>query len=202
MPSVTSHHPVAEALQILLPRLLAGDGRSIERFVLAAGPAILRVVRQILGTHHPDVPDVVQEASFAVIGSLPRFRGDSSLLHFVWRIAVPTAMNARRRPQLRERSIEDTASFEDVPDAESSPFGLAVAGRRREAFRQLLDELPTSQAEAICLHCVLGWTIEEAAESTGVPANTMRTRLATARAALRKRLADDPELNELLRGAS
>ena len=137
-----------------------------------------------------------------MIDALPRFRGDASVLHFVWRVAVLTAMNAQRRSQLRARSFADTPDFDDFSAGEPSPFCLAVAGRRRDAFRQLLDELPASQAEAICLHCVLGWTIDEAAALTGVPANTMRTRLATARAALRKRLADDPELSELLRGVS
>jgi len=59
-----------------------------------------------------------------------------------------------------------------------------------------------SQFGSKCADCVLGWTIEEAAEEAGIPANSVRSRLTAAWAALRKRLAEDPELCELLRGAS
>ena len=70
------------------------------------------------------------------------------------------------------------------------------------AARQLLDELPATQAEALTLHCVLGFTVEEAAEVSNVPANTLRGRLITAKALLRRKLAEDPELSELLSGVS
>ncbi len=73
---------------------------------------------------------------------------------------------------------------------------------QREALRQLLDELPPEQAEALAMHCVLGCTVEETAAATGVPINTVRGRLVTAKSALRKILAENSELSDLLRGAS
>jgi RNA polymerase sigma-70 factor (ECF subfamily) len=163
---------------------------------------MLRVIRQILGLYHPDVADVLQDATFALIDSMPRFRGESTVLHFVCRVAAFTAMNARRHGQLRERYAADLVDLDTFAAAEPSPFGLVVAAKRRETFRRLLDELPASQAEALTMHGILGWTIEEAAETTGVPANTVRSRLIAAKSALRKKLADDPELLELLQGVS
>jgi RNA polymerase sigma-70 factor, ECF subfamily len=192
----------ADRMRPLVSGVLAGDGHAIEQFIRAAGPAILRVVRQILGSHHPDVPDVVQDATFATIDALGRFRGESTVLHFVCRIAALTAMNARRRSELRERFVADLSALDALAGSEPSPFGLAVAVRRREAFRRLLDELPATQAEALIMHCVLGWTVEEAAETIGVPANTLRSRLMTARTVLRKKLSEDPELWDLLVGVS
>ncbi len=73
---------------------------------------------------------------------------------------------------------------------------------QREALRQLLDELPPEQAEALAMHCVLGCTVEETAAATGVPINTVRGRLVTAKSALRKILTENSELSDLLRGAS
>lgn len=200
-----SHEPAKspqDPLQGLVRAVLARDDGAVERFLCAIGPSLLRVVRQVLGVHHPDVPDVMQEACVAVIDSLERFRAESTVLHFVWRVAALTAMNARRKCQLRERFASDLSDLDALGSLEDSPYGLIVAAKRREAFRRLLDELPAVQADALTMHCVLGFTVEEAAHASGVPANTLRSRLITARASLRKRLSEDPEVAELLLGAS
>jgi RNA polymerase sigma-70 factor, ECF subfamily len=201
---LSPRHPDSpnDPLRGSLPAVLAGDVGAVEQFLRATAPAVLRVVRQILGVHHPDVPDVVQEASFAVIDSLGRFRGESTVMHFVWRVAALTAMNARRKHRLRERFTVELPDFDVLAGSEPSPLGLVVAAKRREAFRQLLDELPATQAEALTMHCVLGLTVEEAAEVSNVPANTLRGRLITAKALLRRKLTEDPELSELLSGVS
>jgi hypothetical protein len=35
----------------------SGDSRAIRTFVMTIGPHVLRVVRRVLGPHHPDVDD-------------------------------------------------------------------------------------------------------------------------------------------------
>jgi RNA polymerase sigma-70 factor (ECF subfamily) len=191
-----------DPLNGLVAGVLRGDKKDIEAFLRVIAPSMLRVIRQLLSVHHPDIPDVLQEASFAVIDSLPRFRGESKVLHFACRIATLCAMNARRRSQLRARYSVDVVDFDALSGSEASPFVRAVAEKRREAFRQLLDELPAPQAEAFTMHCVLGWTVEEAASLIGVPPNTIRSRLIAAKTELKRKVAQDEDLSELLRGAS
>lgn len=186
----------------LVPGVVAGEGEAIEAFLRAVLPKVVRVVRQVLGVHHPDVPDVVQESSYAIIESLERFRGDSSVSHFISRVAALTAMNTLRKCLVRERFAAECADLDALGHADGSPFVLVVAAKRRDAFRRLLEELPAPQADALTMHCVLGLTVEEAAQASGVPVNTLRGRLVTARASLRKKLVDDPELCELLAGVS
>ena len=111
-------------------------------------------------------------------------------------------MNARRKWLLRERCASDDLSYDTIASSEPSPLGLAVASQRRDALRQLLEELPVVQAEALVMHSVFGWTVEDASAATGVPENTVRSRMIAARTALQKKLADHPELRELLRGVS
>ena len=203
MPNVTSNQPSrTDALCALAGAVVAGDPRAIEAFVKAAGPPVLGVARKILGKCHPDVEDVVQEALFAALDALPRFRRECSVLHFVCRVAVLTSMNARRRLRVHELITSDSADVDQRPADEPTPMGHALSARRREAFRRLLDELPPEQAEVLALHCVLGYTVAETALSTGAPANTVRGRLITAKNVLRQRMAADPQLCELMRGAS
>lgn len=202
-----SHSPSAWARDELL-RLArgaaAGDPRAVRAFLSAVAPLLLQAVRKVLGKGHPDVEDVLQEALLGVLDALARFRGESSVAHFVRRIGLLTALNARRRHQLRQSLAPEVAWDESTAAVDSeaeAPDGVD-ARRRRELFVSLLDELPAPQAEALALHCVLGYTVEETALVSGVPANTVRSRLLNAKAALRKRLAGDTLLDELLRGAS
>lgn len=137
----------------------------------------------------------------ASIEALGSFRCQCTVLHFVWRVAALTAMNARRRLQLRAQIAQGPAAVDGVGSEAPSPLGSVLSVRRREAFRSLLDELPPAQSEVLALHVVLGFTIAEVAEAAGVPANTVRSRLLSAKAALRKRLGEDPELYDLVRDA-
>jgi len=136
--------------------------------------------------------------------ALPRFRGDSTTLHFACRVAVQTAMNARRRAGYRTRhtpSAEPSEIAEMALD-DQSPADLFAAEQRREGLRQLLCELPDEQAEVLALHAVLGYTIEETAASTQVPVNTVRSRLRTALSKLRARIQADGALLETIRGGA
>jgi RNA polymerase sigma-70 factor (ECF subfamily) len=197
-PDIGRSDPLAELVEPVIER----DAAAIEAFVRAAAPPVLRVVRQILGAQHADVADVVQESLFAAIEALDGFEGKCSVRHFVWRVAALTAMNARRRLRLREQIGALYSDAEGCASDEPSPLGQTLASRRREAFRGLLDELPSVQSEVLALHCVLGFTISETAQATGVPVNTVRSRLLAAKAALRERLQQDPELWELVKGVS
>ncbi len=202
MPRLAPNAGQGDPLANLIGPVLERDARAVEAWVRATAPSVARVVRQILGTEHPDAADVTQEALFAALEALPGFRGDCTALHFVWRVAALTAMNARRRLRLREQVTQSSDETDAFATNEPSPLGNTLARRRRDAFRRLLDELPAVQSEVLALHCVLGFTIDETARATGVPANTVRSRLLAAKAALRERLSDDAELAELVRGAS
>jgi RNA polymerase sigma-70 factor (ECF subfamily) len=62
----------------------------------------------------------------------------------------------------------------------------------------LLDELPEPQAEALVLRVAWGLSMQEVADATGAPLNTVRSRLRLAKEALARRLEDDPDLREEL----
>jgi RNA polymerase sigma-70 factor (ECF subfamily) len=161
---------------------------------------MLRVVRQVLGRYHEDVEDVLQEAACGLIDALPGFRSECSLGHFARRVALLTALNARRRFQLRERLTPNAAPAElDEIEAGHASLAQVLEERRRGAVLQLLNELPQAQAEALAMHAVLGYTVAEIAEATGVVPNTVRSRLVSAKQALRAFLASDAELEEQLR---
>jgi RNA polymerase sigma-70 factor (ECF subfamily) len=176
----------------------------VRAFLTAIAPLVLRTVRRVLGRGHADTEDLVQEALLGTLEALPRFRGECSTTHFVRRVSLLTALNARRRHERRHQiaPMVDDAETDALPSPEISPVQQVEADRLREIFLTLLDELAPVQAEALALHCVLGFTVAETAAACGAPINTVRGRIVTAKAALRERLASDPSVRELFRGAS
>jgi RNA polymerase sigma factor (sigma-70 family) len=164
---------------------------------------MLRIVRKVLGRRHPDVDDVTQDAVLALLTALITFRGECSVEHFANRIALLTALAARRRWLARARTVEpETESFDgragDETGAHASPLARTVAARRRRLVRQLLDELPDVIAEALASHFILGYTVDEIAAASAVPANTVWSRLRLGKQALRRKLERDAELAEML----
>lgn len=177
-----------------------GDPHATRSLMHEVLPPMLRVVRQILGVAHPDAEDVLQEAAFGLVEALGGFRQECTVRHFACRVALLTALNARRRFRLREQLTpyaSPSEMDEMVGDESSQPDQLAE--RRRAVVLELLNELPQPQAEALAMHCVLGYTVAETAQATGVPLNTVRSRLVSAKASLRDVLAEDAELAEQLR---
>lgn len=180
----------------------AGQGdphatRSLMRDVL---PPMLRVVRQILGATHPDAEDVLQEAAVGLVEALAGFRQECTVRHFACRVALLTALNARRRFRLRERLTPHAPPADvDAMIGDELPQPDQLSQRRRAVVLELLNELPQPQAEALAMHCVLGYTVAETAQATGAPPNTIRGRLVSAKASLRSMLANDEELAEQLR---
>jgi RNA polymerase sigma-70 factor, ECF subfamily len=187
--------PLAE----LLVDANAGDRDKLGRILAATAPAVLAVVRVILGSDNPDVPDVAQESLLAVKDALRSFRGEASLTQYARQIAVRTALAARRGRGARDRLLERYRRESEVAPADQDDDPVMRA-RRTAAFRGLLDDLPEEQAETFALRVVLDYSLDQVAEATGAPVNTVRSRVRLAREKLKQRIERDPELLDMLRG--
>ena len=194
--------PDLPELPVLARQAAAGDRRATHALLLAVGPSMLRAVRRVLVRATSDVEDVVQEAMEALVTALPTFRGDCTVLHFAWRIAVLTALANRRRLDLRAQWQADAgeSALAEAAALDPSPAESTILRARREALGALLDELPANQAEVLVLHVAHGFTVEEVAAATGRAAETVRSRLRLAKQALRERIQASPELADMLRG--
>lgn len=197
-PSANCADPPADDLWPLLQRSRRGERDAIKTLVVTLGPAMLQMVRRVLGARDPEVEDIFQEAIIGLVRALPAFRADCSTRHFACRIATLTALKARsRRRSDRELSLVD-GDGDEVAGQWIDERDWALSAHRRDVLRRLLDTLPDAQAEALVLHFVAGWTVEELSAAIRSPVETIRSRLRLAKAALRQRIALDPSLSELL----
>lgn len=190
--------PATDPLAPLVAAAKAGDADALRTVIVSAAPAMLRAIRGVLGAAHPDLEDVAQDAAIGLSRGLVSFRSECTVLHFACRIAVLTALAARRNARARSLPHMEWVAPDEEPSEHRSPALLAAASLRRETLRSLCETLPESQSEALVMTCVLGLTVEEIAAATGVPANTVWSRLRLAKRALRERVHADPRMLEAL----
>jgi len=201
-------HPAPEAkrrvgsdpLLALARAAKAGDAVALRTLVVSITPALLRAARGVLGALHQDVEDVAQEAALGFARALSDYREDCSVLHYATRVGVLSALAHRRRLRVRGEGLHQELDA-DAPSTCESPADALLGAHRRRVLRQLCDELPPPQTEALLLHCMLGMSVEEVATASGAPHNTIKSRLRLAKEALKNRIEADTTLRELLGGS-
>ena len=176
----------------------SGDVTATRRLLESVAPRMMRVVQIVLGARHPDVDDVMQQSLIALVQALPAFRGECAPSSYASRIAVRTAVAARKRARAQHARRDDAVEADTLASANAAPSEIAFAERRKQVIRDLLGEIPEEQAESMALRFVLGWSLEEVASATNAPVNTVRSRLRLAKTALKKRIGANPALAEAL----
>jgi RNA polymerase sigma-70 factor (ECF subfamily) len=176
----------------------AGDGAATGQLLRAVAPRLGRVVRAVLGGGHPDLDDAVQQSLIGLVQALPAFRGDCEPIGYATIIAVRTAVATRKRSRTDQSRREDGVEADLMAGPDPSANDELSANRRKELLRDLLDDLPVEQAEALAMRVCLGWSIKEIATHSGAPLNTVRSRLRLAKEALKSRIEDDADLVDAL----
>ncbi len=166
-----------------------GDPFALRRFLRAIEPAVRRICRGVMGTGSPDTEDAIQDSLIDVARGLPLFRFECSVSHYATRISMRRALAWRRR-SLARRRLHATVDVESLPVA-GTDRGLEA---RAVLLRKLLDELNEAQATALLLRVMMGHSVEEIAEITNAPVNTVKTRLKLAKSQLRRWLEKSGEV--------
>lgn len=164
----------------------AGHPDGLRRFLAAIAPWVRRTCTGVLGSTHPDLDDTMQESLFAAVKALPKYRFDGDIRHYVTKIALRIAIAARRSSTARWRKQDQLAAEPSWEAPESAR--KEWSGDEIELIRRILDRLSGVQSEAMLMRIVLGFSVEEIANMTGVSQNTVKTRLRLGKDALRKDL--------------
>jgi RNA polymerase sigma-70 factor, ECF subfamily len=173
-----SQDPNAEAESV---RALWLAGRIEEArlaLVRAVGPSVYRFLKAMVRDEDA-TQDLTQDTFVRAFQSLGSFRGDSKPTTWVLSIARNLARNRARRARLEGRWRVPIEPPEEVVD----PRAVTSAGE--PLLAGALADLPEPQREAVMLYYVEDLAIEEVARVTGRPANTIKSDLHRARAALR-----------------
>ncbi|MEU2158501.1 sigma-70 family RNA polymerase sigma factor [Streptomyces sp. NPDC019396] len=173
-------NPADESITSWALAARGGDADAVERFVRALHRDVLRYVAHLCGDPQ-SADDLVQDTFLRALGSLHRFEGRSSarawLLSIARRAVIDSYRYAAARPRLHDvpdwQLTVELAQPRDLPGFDD---GVALL--------ELLASLPPERREAFVLTQMLGLPYAEAAELSGCPIGTVRSRVARARATL------------------
>jgi RNA polymerase sigma-70 factor (ECF subfamily) len=168
-------------------------------------PVVERSIRRILGPGDRDHEDLAQQAMIEVVYTIDRFRGDCPLDAWASTVAAHVVYNHIRR-RTTERKIFESMRFGDASDdMPASSRSLSREAAARSALRRVmthLDGIDEAKAWAYVLHDVCGYDLREVAEITGASVAAAQSRLVRGRRELMERLANDPELAQMLATSS
>jgi len=177
----------------LIERCVAGDERACADLVAAHQRTVFNLALHLLGDRD-EALDVSQEVFLRVFRTLSRFRGQSALRTWIYRIVVNQARNRQRWWRRRRRT--DLVSLDDhlqrcgeiEATSEVLPDRLLASKETAARIWAAMEQLPFDQRTALVLREVDGLRYEEIAFSLGVAVGTVKSRLTRARQALREEL--------------
>ena len=195
----TGDHERRDKMGAVARAAASGSPRAAHTLLVGVGPAMLRVIRKVLGDAGGDAKDVLQDSMVALMKALGGFREECSVTHFACRVAVMTALAWRRRVRHQEGTEPGfpVTNLGSLATPDCDPAAAAEVAARRSVLWRLLDELPALQAEALALHCMEGFTVEEVAAATGSPMETVKSRLRIGKSTLRARITEDLTARDL-----
>lgn len=179
----------------LIHRCAEGDDAACAELVAEHQRMVVQLAMNLLGDRD-EALDLSQEVFLRVFRTIHRFRGQSSLRTWIYRIAVNQARNKHRFWRRRHRADQVSLDQHIAAHGEFRSGGNTTPDRvlaQKELASQLqnaLDALPFDQRTAIVLREVDGMSYEEIAFSLGVAVGTVKSRLTRARQALRNQLRE------------
>ncbi len=187
---------VSDAEAALVSRCLAGDEQACTELVETHQRMVFQLAYHLLGDKE-EALDLSQDVFLTVFRMLDRFRGQSALRTWVYRIVVNQARNRQRWWRRRYQSAQvpldvHVSTHGDLPSPadECGPERLLRQKEQAERVWEALRELPFDQRTALVLREIDGLSYEEIGFSLNVAVGTVKSRLARARQLLRAELQE------------
>lgn len=138
-----------------------------------------------------DAMDLMQEVFLSVYRHLPSYRAEGGFKGWMMRIAVNKSLDHLRRRRRSPLVGDDDGELDgrEGPHAFNPQQAWEEAGSNREILR-VLAELPPEQRLVVELKFFGHFTFDEISGQTGVPVNTVKSRLYAALQKLKDKLED------------
>ena len=175
---------------IAMPATTAQDPTDVafSRLVEDYTDFALNIAFRMLRNHY-DAEDAVQEAFISAYRAFPKFRGQSKVSTWLYRIVVNACLMKIRKEKMRTEYLTDT-HYDDavVRDWRHNPEQATINSELHDVLESGLDRLAPDLRTAVVLRDVQGLSSDEAAEALGVTVANLKSRLHRGRVLLRKYL--------------
>jgi RNA polymerase sigma-70 factor, ECF subfamily len=169
----------------LINRFKGGDVSGFEELVRKYQDRIYNLCRYMIQDTH-DAQDAAQDVFLKAYRNLNAFKPDSSLYTWLYRIAVNTCLDHKKKS--RPEQAEDESAIDDLASAEPSPEQRYQSKEIGQAIRMALQKLPEHLRAAVVLKEIEDLSYEEIAEVLHTSVGTVKSRISRAREELRQLL--------------
>ncbi len=151
------------------------------------GPMVIRVCRAVLGDRH-EAEDAFQAAFLVLASRAASIKSGGSVASWLHGVALRVALSARSKAIRRRRHEQKLAVIAPRATIETGET-LMVNHEQDRVLHEEIGRLPDRFRTALVLCYLEGLTHEQAAIQLGCPVGTIRSRLATARDKLYRKLS-------------
>jgi RNA polymerase sigma-70 factor (ECF subfamily) len=186
----------------LVERFKRGDQSAFDELVKKHYQRVCNILSHTLGAS-PNIEDLAQEVFIKAYYSLRRYRGESALSTWLYRITVNVALDELRREKRRrifsftrtgERGPSESEIASSVAGGEQGAHVLMEREELYEVLQSALKKIPMKHRLVFALREIEGYSYSEIAEMVSCSIGTVKSRLFHARLKLRRYL--EPYLRE------
>jgi len=175
---VTAASQAADSPDVTLIRsIAAGDKQAMRILFIRHNVRVFRFLVRLVGDKSA-AEDLVSEVFLDVWRQAGRFQGRSQVTTWLLALARNKALSALRRRSTEEMDEDAAAAIEDP---QNNPEVTLQCRQKTEILLCCLTQLSPAHREIIDLVYYHEKSIDEVAEITGVPQNTVKTRMFYAR---------------------
>ena len=158
-----------------------------ENIVEEYGDFVYNLTYRVLN-NHADAEEAAQDAFLSAYRNFERFRGESKVSTWLYRIAVNAALMKLRKDKNKRTLTQSGYDELQLVSPAEGPERQALNTELRENLEKGLDLLADNLKAAVVMRDVQGLSNEEAAETLKISVSSLKARLHRGRVLLRQHL--------------
>lgn len=176
----------------IIRKAVGGSAEAFEQLVVKYQTPIYRLCLRMTGNPE-DSADLTQESFLKAWRALDTFRFGSGFSTWLFRLASNTCLDhlrAQKRRPVLPLTLENNDGEEmtlDPPDSAPTPEEALLASEEHERLNKALAQLDPQQRHILTLRVVNDLSYTEIADILEIKEGTVKSRIARARDALRKK---------------
>lgn len=182
----------------LIARLQKRDEAAFEELIRQYEKKVYTLCFRMCGNSE-DAEEAAQDAFLALWRGIDRFRQESTLSTWIYRLATNACIDTlrRRKKQSGSVSLDDEELFVDAVDTSPQPQETVEHREAQILLQEGLSALPEEYRKVLILREIEGLSYTEIAESASIELGTVKSRISRGRSLLRNFLSGNGNFFEI-----